>query len=241
MRMESPLNQRLRWSPPDVVYTPIDVTSRTSTSYSVSGFKSTEPHEVSGVSNPKLQLPGVRLPDPKLTYVTVVSIIHRGRQAYRLRPDPCSVSRHAIGPAGPPQEINQGLHSVTLEPAARPPGWAGRCHTMPPCPQAYRTAPLPPLRVSQAIQYPRQLQALASVLYFGVVTRTAPRRQAWLVFARSGYARKDHNRTPGSFPGELPYPGNVNAVPQGQRRCDYSSWPSASKRSSTWPPMLSIT
>ena len=28
MRMESPLNQRLRWSPPDVVYTPIDVTSR---------------------------------------------------------------------------------------------------------------------------------------------------------------------------------------------------------------------
>ena len=27
MRMESPLNQRLRWSPPDVVYTPIDVTS----------------------------------------------------------------------------------------------------------------------------------------------------------------------------------------------------------------------
>ena len=25
--MESPLNQRLRWSPPDVVYTPIDVTS----------------------------------------------------------------------------------------------------------------------------------------------------------------------------------------------------------------------
>ena len=29
MRMESPLNQRLRWSPPDVVYTPIDVTSVT--------------------------------------------------------------------------------------------------------------------------------------------------------------------------------------------------------------------
>ncbi len=28
MRMESPLNQRLRRSPPDVVYTPIDVTSR---------------------------------------------------------------------------------------------------------------------------------------------------------------------------------------------------------------------
>ena len=27
MRMESPLNQRLRRSPPDVVYTPIDVTS----------------------------------------------------------------------------------------------------------------------------------------------------------------------------------------------------------------------
>ena len=27
MRMESLLNQRLRWSPPDVVYTPIDVTS----------------------------------------------------------------------------------------------------------------------------------------------------------------------------------------------------------------------
>ena len=27
MRMESPLNQRLKWSPPDVVYTPIDVTS----------------------------------------------------------------------------------------------------------------------------------------------------------------------------------------------------------------------
>ena len=27
MRMESPLNQRLRWLPPDVVYTPIDVTS----------------------------------------------------------------------------------------------------------------------------------------------------------------------------------------------------------------------
>ena len=25
MRMESPLNQRLRWSPPDVVYTPINV------------------------------------------------------------------------------------------------------------------------------------------------------------------------------------------------------------------------
>ena len=29
MRMESPLNQRLRRSPPDVVYTPIDVTSQT--------------------------------------------------------------------------------------------------------------------------------------------------------------------------------------------------------------------
>ena len=45
-------------------------------------------------------------------------------------------------------------------------------------------------------QKPRQLQALASVLYFGVVTRSAPRCQAWLAFARSGYARKDHNRTP---------------------------------------------
>ena len=30
----------------------------------------------------------------------------------------------------------------------------------------------------------------------GVVTRSAPRCQAWLAFARSGYARKDHNRTP---------------------------------------------
>ena len=31
MRMESPLNQRLRRSPPDVVYTPIDVTSNEDT------------------------------------------------------------------------------------------------------------------------------------------------------------------------------------------------------------------
>ena len=37
MRMESPLNQRLRWSPPDVVYTPIDVTSLMLESASTSG------------------------------------------------------------------------------------------------------------------------------------------------------------------------------------------------------------
>ena len=35
MRMESPLNQRLRRSPPDVVYTPIDVTSALSISGAV--------------------------------------------------------------------------------------------------------------------------------------------------------------------------------------------------------------
>ena len=45
MRMESPLNQRLRWSPPDVVYTPIDITSRQPTNYnglSVAGRPSVE-------------------------------------------------------------------------------------------------------------------------------------------------------------------------------------------------------
>ena len=36
MRMESPLNQRLRRSPPDVVYTPIDVTSKYARFYSFS-------------------------------------------------------------------------------------------------------------------------------------------------------------------------------------------------------------
>ena len=41
MRMESPLNQRLRRSPPDVVYTPIDVTSEWGRRRSDSGTKST--------------------------------------------------------------------------------------------------------------------------------------------------------------------------------------------------------
>ena len=39
MRMESPLNQRLRWSPPDVVYTPIDVTSLPEFVYVVNGSR----------------------------------------------------------------------------------------------------------------------------------------------------------------------------------------------------------
>ena len=43
MRMESPLNQRLRRSPPDVVYTPIDVTSSQIHSTTLNTHKGVKP------------------------------------------------------------------------------------------------------------------------------------------------------------------------------------------------------
>ena len=46
MRMESPLNQRLRWSPPDVVYTPIDVTSSRMSQLAVEDSKGPDPREL---------------------------------------------------------------------------------------------------------------------------------------------------------------------------------------------------
>ena len=95
MRMESPLNQRLRRSPPDVVYTPIDVTSEIrplDAAIEVSGATAPRAEPVA-VRVGLLLLPGELLPrchDGSGISVTPLGCWCRPREAHGA--DNCSTS-----------------------------------------------------------------------------------------------------------------------------------------------------